>query len=210
MFYDDTRVAGCSWVFLLFRRLQGVAGVTTVSRVTWALQVLLDVTLCNIVLRGPVTRDIKLRHYMCYPTVAGDVTWCSNVTHRGVTCVTPPFCLGVTRPPALVVVHAEGTSSLSADVGPAAPAAPAAAATAASVLHTVVATTAARTQCDNIPVVCGKLVGLMLLPSKRIVVDAGTPQAREVSPTEFERLGGRGSRKRWRRTVFVIDGGWWS
>lgn len=107
-------------------------------------------------------------------------------------------------------VHAEGTSSLSADVGPAAPAAPAAAATAASVLHTVVATTAARTQCDNIPVVCGKLVGLMLLPSKRIVVDAGTPQAREVSPTEFERLGGRGSRKRWRRTVFVIDGGWWS
>lgn len=59
---------------------------------------------------------------------------------------------------------------------------------------------------DSVPVVCGSLEGLMLLPSLRIILDAGTPAAREVSPTEFERLGGRGSSKKWRRTVFVLDG----
>ena len=57
-----------------------------------------------------------------------------------------------------------------------------------------------------LPVACGPIQGLMLLRSQRILINAGTPAAALVSPTEFERLGGKGSCKQWRSSIRVVDG----
>ena len=53
----------------------------------------------------------------------------------------------------------------------------------------------------RVPVACGALRGVLLLPEMRIAVHSGTPAAALVSPTEFERLGGRGRVKKWRLSV---------
>jgi SAND domain len=48
--------------------------------------------------------------------------------------------------------------------------------------------------CVQVGVVCGSLVGLLL--TRRLVVRMA--DSREVSPTEFEREGGKGSSKKWK------------
>jgi len=53
----------------------------------------------------------------------------------------------------------------------------------------------------EVHVVCGDLRGVLLLPKRRILLNAGTLSALEVSPTEFERLGGKGRVKKWRMSV---------
>jgi hypothetical protein len=59
---------------------------------------------------------------------------------------------------------------------------------------------------EQISVTCGDLEGTLLLPKRRVVLNAGTADALEVSPTEFERLGGKGRVKKWRMSV--MKGEW--
>lgn len=59
----------------------------------------------------------------------------------------------------------------------------------------------------RVSVVCGAIKGVLLLPKRRIIINAGTKGAREVSPTEFERLGGKGSAKKWRLSIRLRSGG---
>ena len=54
---------------------------------------------------------------------------------------------------------------------------------------------------DEVHVVCGDLQGVLLLPKRRVLLNAGSPSAFEISPTEFERLGGKGRVKKWRMSV---------
>jgi len=58
----------------------------------------------------------------------------------------------------------------------------------------------------RVAVTCGSLAGMMLLPKRIMLVGAGTPQAKEVSPTEFERLGGKGCNKRWKSSIQLANG----
>ncbi|GBF96742.1 hypothetical protein Rsub_09484 [Raphidocelis subcapitata] len=72
---------------------------------------------------------------------------------------------------------------------------------------------------SSISVVCGAARGLMLLPRQRVLMPAaqagggggsggaGAGGAAVVSPTEFERLGGRGSYKHWRTSIRVAEDG---
>jgi hypothetical protein len=57
----------------------------------------------------------------------------------------------------------------------------------------------------RIGVRCGAVAGVLLLPRKRVLMHPGTAHATEVSPTEFERLGGKASYKRWRSSIRVND-----
>ncbi|GBF96744.1 hypothetical protein Rsub_09486 [Raphidocelis subcapitata] len=57
----------------------------------------------------------------------------------------------------------------------------------------------------RIGVTCGGVAGVLLLPRKRVLLHPGTPAAVEVSPTEFERLGGKATYKRWRSSIRVAD-----
>lgn len=70
-------------------------------------------------------------------------------------------------------------------------------------------TAAITTAPSCVRVICGGMRGLMTLPEHRILVfqpgAAGAPL--EMSPTEFERMGGRGSHKRWRNSIRVADAG---
>ena len=59
----------------------------------------------------------------------------------------------------------------------------------------------------RVSVVCNGLMGVLLLPKKRVIVNPGTEGAREVSPTEFERLAGKGGAKKWRQTIHLRNGG---
>jgi hypothetical protein len=58
----------------------------------------------------------------------------------------------------------------------------------------------------SVPVVCGALTGVLLLPRRRILINAGTAGECEVSPTEFERLGGKGRAKKWWMSIRTQDG----
>jgi len=63
--------------------------------------------------------------------------------------------------------------------------------------------------CDSdvsVRVVCGRVSGILLLPKQRIIVNPGCANAREVSPTEFERMGGRASAKKWRLSIKTANG----
>lgn len=60
---------------------------------------------------------------------------------------------------------------------------------------------------QRINVVCGTTYGVMLLPQGEVLVDVGTPEQRVVSPTEFERLAGKGTFKNWRHSIKVVDRG---
>lgn len=63
--------------------------------------------------------------------------------------------------------------------------------------------------CDvRVSVMCGGVTGVLLLPKKRIIIHPNTEQAREVSPTEFERIAGKGAAKKWRQTIQARDGEW--
>lgn len=57
----------------------------------------------------------------------------------------------------------------------------------------------------SLPVVCGPISGLLHVHKGKILVDIGTPQEREVSATEFERLGGRGATKKWRQSIRLVN-----
>lgn len=59
----------------------------------------------------------------------------------------------------------------------------------------------------HVPVECGGKYGILLLPKGRILIaDPGPEGMREVSPTEFERLGGKGAAKKWRQSIRLRDG----
>lgn len=62
----------------------------------------------------------------------------------------------------------------------------------------------------NLPVVqlkvaCGDQVGTLLVHKAKIIMFEGTPNEKEVSPTEFERLGGRSATKKWKQSIRLID-----
>lgn len=59
----------------------------------------------------------------------------------------------------------------------------------------------------GVRVVCGSTHGMLLLPRRRILVTSGPSAMREVSPTEFERIGGKGTAKKWRISIRTADGG---
>lgn len=53
-----------------------------------------------------------------------------------------------------------------------------------------------------------RLIGLMLLPQKRILVqDVCRETPCEVTPIEFERLAGKGTHRRWRYSISVMEDG---
>jgi hypothetical protein len=56
----------------------------------------------------------------------------------------------------------------------------------------------------NLPVVCGPMIGILQVHRGRVVLDANTPEQTEVSTTEFERRGGRGSTKKWRQSLRLL------
>lgn len=58
----------------------------------------------------------------------------------------------------------------------------------------------------RVAVECGGLLGIMLLPRGRVLIYPGTDAAREVTPTEFEKLGGKGAAKKWRSSIRLKDG----
>jgi hypothetical protein len=58
----------------------------------------------------------------------------------------------------------------------------------------------------RVSIVCGGLPGVLLLPQMRVLVSVGARGLREVSPTEFERLGGKGAAKKWRQTIQLQSG----
>lgn len=58
----------------------------------------------------------------------------------------------------------------------------------------------------RIAVVCGNLMGVMLLPKQRVVVRMGDTVA-EVSPIEFEQMAGKGTNKKWRASIRVTEEG---
>jgi hypothetical protein len=56
----------------------------------------------------------------------------------------------------------------------------------------------------NLRVMCGDLVGVLMVDKAKVVMHRGTPQQKEVSPTEFERLGGRSATKKWKQSIRLI------
>jgi len=66
----------------------------------------------------------------------------------------------------------------------------------------------------HISVECGTLTGVFLVPNPRVLIGVGTASEREVSPTEFERLGGKAASKKWRTSIRIQEsaccfvGGW--
>lgn len=53
-------------------------------------------------------------------------------------------------------------------------------------------------------VACGDVVGTLLVHKAKIVMYEGTDREKEVSPTEFERLGGRSATKKWKQSIRLI------
>lgn len=62
----------------------------------------------------------------------------------------------------------------------------------------------------HLKVACGDMVGTLLVHKARIRINEGTDKEKEVSPTEFERLGGRSATKKWKQSIRLIgeDGEW--
>lgn len=58
----------------------------------------------------------------------------------------------------------------------------------------------------HVPVACGSLEGVLLLPKKRIVVRSKGGPACEVTPTDFEKMAGKGTHRRWRQSIRVMVG----
>jgi hypothetical protein len=48
------------------------------------------------------------------------------------------------------------------------------------------------------------MVGTLLVHKARIRINEGTDKEKEVSPTEFERLGGRSATKKWKQSIRLI------
>jgi SAND domain len=46
---------------------------------------------------------------------------------------------------------------------------------------------------------------MLVVAKAKIVLDAGTVEEREVSPTEFERLGGRAATKKWKQSIRILN-----
>jgi hypothetical protein len=59
-------------------------------------------------------------------------------------------------------------------------------------------------------VACGDMIGTLLVHRARIVINEGAGDEKEVSPTEFERLGGRSATKKWKQSIRLVndDGEW--
>jgi hypothetical protein len=57
----------------------------------------------------------------------------------------------------------------------------------------------------RVPVECGTLTGVLLLPHPRVVVGEGTAAGKTVSPTEFERMGGKAASKKWRTSIRLLN-----
>ncbi|KAF6257559.1 hypothetical protein COO60DRAFT_1695650 [Scenedesmus sp. NREL 46B-D3] len=58
--------------------------------------------------------------------------------------------------------------------------------------------------CVALKVACGDMVGTLLVHRARIVINEGTEDEKEVSPTEFERLGGRSATKKWKQSIRLV------
>jgi hypothetical protein len=56
----------------------------------------------------------------------------------------------------------------------------------------------------HLKVSCGDMVGVLLVHKARIRIYEGTEREKEVSPTEFERLGGRSATKKWKQSIRLI------
>lgn len=56
----------------------------------------------------------------------------------------------------------------------------------------------------NLKVACGDMVGTLMVHKARIRIYEGTEREKEVSPTEFERLGGRSATKKWKQSIRLI------
>lgn len=56
----------------------------------------------------------------------------------------------------------------------------------------------------HLKVACGDMVGTLLVHKARIRIYEGTDKEKEVSPTEFERLGGRSATKKWKQSIRLI------
>lgn len=54
-------------------------------------------------------------------------------------------------------------------------------------------------------VCCGDMVGVLLVAKGKIALNFGQHNEKEVSPTEFERLGGRSATKKWKQSIRLID-----
>eukprot|EP00775_Hariotina_reticulata_P002216 gene2216-2531_t len=57
----------------------------------------------------------------------------------------------------------------------------------------------------NLQVCCGDMVGVLLVAKSKIILNVGQANEKEVSPTEFERLGGRSATKKWKQSIKLID-----
>ncbi|KAI8471564.1 MAG: hypothetical protein J3K34DRAFT_520501, partial [Monoraphidium minutum] len=57
-----------------------------------------------------------------------------------------------------------------------------------------------------LPVVCGGAGGLLLPLRLRVLVGGGPGGVAELTPTEFERLGGKAAHKRWRTSIRLAAG----
>lgn len=64
----------------------------------------------------------------------------------------------------------------------------------------------------SLKVACGEMIGTLLVHRAKIVIHEGSPDEKEVSPTEFERLGGRSATKKWKQSIRLVneDGEWWA
>lgn len=56
----------------------------------------------------------------------------------------------------------------------------------------------------HLKVACGDMVGTLMVHKARILIYEGTDREKEVSPTEFERLGGRSATKKWKQSIRLI------
>lgn len=57
----------------------------------------------------------------------------------------------------------------------------------------------------HLKVACGDMIGTLLVHKGKIVMYEGTTDEKEVSPTEFERLGGRSATKKWKQSIRLIN-----
>jgi hypothetical protein len=57
----------------------------------------------------------------------------------------------------------------------------------------------------SLRVACGDMIGTLLVHRARIVINEGTGDEKEVSPTEFERLGGRSATKKWKQSIRLVN-----
>jgi hypothetical protein len=57
----------------------------------------------------------------------------------------------------------------------------------------------------SLKVACGDMIGTLLVHRARIVINEGTGNEKEVSPTEFERLGGRSATKKWKQSIRLVN-----